>query len=505
MRKLVYFILVNIIYSGISFCQDFKYEIGNKKVVIGRDLKENVDIEAVQYTFPLNVYEFDIDSVRNEVLMVIRKMGELRYRRKGYLINLDLKNENPLWTKKIRYYYFLSYSDNHIVYPKSNKSYYLDRRSGDMLWFSYSMIKHIDTRRNIGLFGSLKAADMNTGNVVWERNIDDQFGWDDHLYYNDTTFVIAASGIHTFNLKDGTGWDHYLRTGKDDYTKTLAMNTVGLGLALLTGTGYIYTGYDSYHGFASNLLMDNDWIYFVSKDNFVCIDIAGELIWEKTYEKNYTSASEIFFIDENVIMINKGFAYNNNYMVKRGVSFIAAYNRKNGEQEYFNTIKKNRIIYDYILKQDTLVILTGDGIFNYSISSGSLIKEISADMSKTGFLKYFPEPDLIYILDKDSCFRILTRTDITKYYVATDDEKIVVFDESFEDIRKFTQDEIYLRYLSSGDYNFIARKNKTYILDRNNNVVAELNASGNSVLVGTKLFCVDKKNFNVINLTGIID
>lgn len=52
---------------------------------------------------------------------------------------------------------------------------------------------------------NLEGIDLNNGQVLWKRELNGEYGWNDVFYTNDSTLVVAAAGLHSLDTKTGKG------------------------------------------------------------------------------------------------------------------------------------------------------------------------------------------------------------------------------------------------------------------------------------------------------------
>jgi len=44
---------------------------------------------------------------------------------------------------------------------------------------------------------------LKNGNVIWQRDLNREYGWNDVFYTNDSTMIVVAAGLHAINIKTG--------------------------------------------------------------------------------------------------------------------------------------------------------------------------------------------------------------------------------------------------------------------------------------------------------------
>jgi outer membrane protein assembly factor BamB len=87
-----------------------------------------------------------------------------------------------------------------------NESYCLDTNKGNELWEVKNNIYFVDPTVNIGVGSKFKSStgysnelegiDLKNGNVVWRRNLNRDYGWNDVFYTNDSNMILFNAGLH---------------------------------------------------------------------------------------------------------------------------------------------------------------------------------------------------------------------------------------------------------------------------------------------------------------------
>jgi len=315
--------------------------------------------------------------------------------------------------------------------------------------------------------------------------------------------ILAAAGLHSINIKNGTGWDYDAITGKKDYKETAITNAAGIAMGALTGTGMVATGYNLVRDVISNVLIDSSSIYLASKEKISRLGHDGQIQWTHPLPEDSTSNSEIFIKDNILYLLNKGYAFMGNRKLDFGTPFFTSFDLNSGKQIFMSTIKEKKDqVNGYIISKDTILLLFKDRVSKYSMKDGSVLSEKSFDVKTAGELRDFLG-DQVYT-KTDSDFKCLATSDPTKYYLYTSTKKILVTNCDLDIIDQIDADQLYIYYLKTKDLKFLAKGKETIILDNSNKIVADLKVSGKAKLAGSKLFDIQEKSFIEVDLKELI-
>ena len=136
----------------------------------------------------------------------------------------------------------------------------------------------------------LEGVNLISGNSIWEKELNREYGWNKTIQLNDSTILIAASGLHTVNIKNGSGWDFNLVTGQKDYKETIAKNVAGITIGILTGTYITSSGPNVVREIISNIIIDSSEIYIASKESISKINkVNGKIIWSPVFTTAITA------------------------------------------------------------------------------------------------------------------------------------------------------------------------------------------------------------------------
>ncbi len=488
-------------------------QIQTKEIVAGKNYETNKDILAKEFVFSERIDNYYLDTISDFLTVQLRGLTRNgKYlKNSGYVILYDLAANKIKWDKEIMYQQSgIEQFNNVIIQSFNNKSYCVDNENGNTKWEIKNRINYVDPFLKIGIgykyyFSSgssdiLEGIDLDRGKSLWKREIIRNYGWNNIFHLTDSVLLIAASGLHTINLKTGTGWDYNAVTGKNDYTSAVVGTAAGVALGVLTGTFVVPTGHDVVKSIASNVLVDSADIYFASKENIVKLDINGKVKWLTPLPKDWTSKSDIFIENGLLYMVNKGFAFMGSRQLDFGTPFIAAFDLNSGKQEFLNslTVNKNQV-NDFFYQNGIVLIVYNDRVSKYSMANGLLISEKLFDVGTVGELRYFIG-NQAYLKSDSVHYNSIDFFDTTKFYLYTKADKILVMNEDLEITNQIDKDQVYIYFLSAKDTKFLSKDNETIVIDSDNRKIADLKISRNAVLIRSKLYDMHEKSFIELDL-----
>ena len=486
---------------------------------IGKILVTQEEIKAKEYIFPELIYDSYMDTISKSITVQLRGKNIYGWwMNRGNLVYYDLTAGRIKWLKDINYIQnsIQHFGSTIIISTINNKSYLLNNENGKRLGKAKNSIYFADPVANIYLgyktknSNELEGIDLKTGKTIWKRELNKEFGWNEMFRLKDSVLMIVAAGLHTVNVHDGSGWSYKAKTGEKDYTATIVGNAVGITLGLLTGFGSITTGHDLVRDIVSNVYSDNTSFYFASKERISRINKNdGKVIWSYQFPQGLQSNSFIWAKDNQIFMINYGYAFSGRgEQIYCGTPFFSAFNKENGELIFSHTFneKKNPIL-DFKIENDHIVLIFKDRIIKCSLFDGSIIFETSINSNEFGELQRFVG-NHIYIDETNSSLTNLLLSDVSKSYITTSKDNVLIFDAEFNVVGDFNSNQLYRTYAYlKEDYKLVVKgkDNQKIVIDADNKKIAELDITHVSFMVGNKLYSMQDKSFFEIDLTNLRD
>jgi outer membrane protein assembly factor BamB len=491
MKKLL--IIGIICCFGLHIIAQNDLSISNNERPFGNNLTTNKEIVGNEFIFPERIEKSYLETESNRITIQLRGLllGGSYLKNNGHVVLYDLTNRKTIWDKSINYQnYYLEQNGKFIFKTGLKKTYCLDFENGEYLWKARNTIAFINPELKIGIgytpyisnqlfYNNInfEGIDLNTGNSIWKREISHDYGLNDVFMLNDSVAMIVSSGLHSVNLKTGLGWDYDAVTG------------VPFMQAMKTEI-------------KSNVIIDSLNIYFASKEKISRLDINGNLIWSTTLPEDLTSTSNIILSDNTLYMINSGSSQCGYATLKQGKPFLAAFNSENGKKLFLNTVDDNSgKTIESVIDKDELVVLYKDKIAKCSLKNGTLISEKTFDTGKNGEIVGFINYNIYNKFD--STYKSLTLTDTINHYIYTKKKTVLAIDKDLNVVNQYDIDQLYKFYLKYNKLRFLANKDNSIIIDKDNKIVAKIDIPGKAKKIGSKLYFVHEKSIIEIDLNEI--
>jgi len=498
--------------------------------VIGKNYKTNKDVKATEYFFPGRIVQSSFDTESEILKLQVRGTS-----RNGKRLNntrtvaiFDLANKKLIWNRKIDLELLLKGVDqegNVILYFFSPFWCRLNIETGADQWETTNLLQYINSGRGIGIGSKshsrniLEGIDLKTGNQVWKNKERRLYSVINNFHLNDSVIVVTdGGGLHSIDLRDGSGWDYHTTTLATDYAGQLITLGVAIGLdiafSLITRTQVSFPfsalGYTNNIWYLfSNVLVDSRNIYFASSYEIARLSHDGQVKWKTPLPEKSVSGSSIFTRDNLLYMVNTGYArlsYGGSFyydQVRCGTPFIAAFDIDSGKQLILSMLdRKTGRINDFKIHGDTLILVHNDRVTCYSMIHGLSITEKLFDTVTTGALSGFANNRSYY--RSDSVFTSIESTGMNKFYVSTQSGKTLLINEQLDILYTIDRSSLYIDYHEANGYKFLSRGEETIVIDNHNKEVAEIDASINSRPIGTRLYDIKDKSFIQIDINQLI-
>lgn len=516
MKKIILIVISFLALYFAAHAQPVSVRVLSNEQTFGTNIISNTDINGVLYTFPQRIHDFFLDTTTGYISLQLRNLSRNgKYLdNNGKLVQFDPQTSKVIWSMEMYYASnYIQHFNNNLITGFGGKSTGLDLNTGNKLWTIKNGIMMANSAADIGIgyrykgssgyTNDLRGIDMRTGAVKWERFLEHDYGWNEAFYINDSTLIVASSGLHAVNLRTGRGWDYHALTGKKDYTGMVAANAAGLALGFLTGTFVVTTGHDVVTDLVSNTLIDNDYIYFATREEIVKLNKnTGELAWQYPIPKDMGSQSALYLDDNSVYMINKGLGNLGNRKVKIGEPFVAAFNRETGVQEYFSFIKEKELqIISHEVINDQIFLLFANRIMVCSMADGQ--KLVTKDFNlgnKIGF-EYFTGSNIF--IERENKVLALFELWPENLFVVTTDGKVLSINSQLEIEETIEKDELMFYHNQYSGYKLISKADKCSVIDEAGNRVAELKATPGAIVNGDLLYDKAEKALIVVDLREV--
>jgi hypothetical protein len=493
-------LIFSLLISTFGFTQTYNHafvEISEK--VIGQSVCRNVEIKAKEYKFTKRVDAFYVDTLTNMLIVRLRDLTRNgKYlKNNGEIVLFDLTTQEESWRKTIYYdggSSILQF-ESFLIQSNSRNNYRLDIKTGKRLWELKNDLYIANSKENIGVgykkgildeeSNLLQGIDLSNGEVLWERELDRTFGWDNIGYLNDSTLLISSSGLHVLNLYTGEGWSYSMSTADENYRVEIA-SVIGQALGFFSGIFVMPMAHSEFvSGLHSNVHIDTTDLYYASKEKLVKIDRTnGQEYWSYVLPVDSSSMSTILLRDSLLVMLNRGMANKGSYKISFGQPYLAAFDAETGENRFISILDADPVLGTQI-KNEKLYLVFKNKVSCYSLLTGSFLSGKDINVQKYGDLYSFVGGN-VFVNGIDSSFSKLV--DSQNVFVHANNNVVLEIDVDCNVVDEISRDEIYVDCLGIDQFSLLVNNDMSFLVDSNNNKIAEVDVSRTAKYVDGKLY-----------------
>lgn len=511
--------LLVVLMAMATQAQNSKINVLSSLKPIGMDNKFQKEIRAQEFVFPKRIHEMYVDTLTGYITIKLRKLSKNGkvLSIAGTVLVFDKTTNTVKWDKNMEFTSsdIQSYQ-NFMTHTSGNKLNAINIENGDKLWTIKHDLYYIDQQQNIGIGYSyegfagnlhmLEGLNLITGATLWTKELNRSYGWNSIKTLNDSTLLIAASGLHSLNIHTGKGWDYNTITGKKDYTETIAKNAVGVTLGILTGTFVTSTGTNVVRDVVSNVVMDSAYLYMASKEAVAKLDKeSGHVLWTYPLPEDMSSTSYLVKRDSLLCLINTGYAHWGGKNIDFGTPFLLGLNSKTGTQRFYTILsEKKDPMTHFKIEEDRLDIAFKDRIASYGLYDGLQLSLKKFNTEALGELTSFVG-DRLYVKSGDHGYSPLQVLDSTKTYIHTNTSTILALDQDCNITDSYDYKELYYRYGHFKDYKLLVKDGQTIVLDAHNTERATLNVSYKAFSIGNTLYDFQDERLLVVDLSTLLE
>lgn len=498
MKSIVAFFLV--LHSAIALCQNLSEIDVKKNVVVGKVLATNSALTATQYVFNERIHDFHVDKKNGTFNVQLRRKRNDEYLAlKGNLLHYDFQHNSTRWIKEIVYlrYFDIIYFDIHVFLFNGVKSNLLNNNTGEIKYSIKKTINHVNNHLGIGIAYSNRSKtykntvygiNIETGEELWEREINKDFNWNSYEYLNDTILLIASSGLHTLNLKTGQGWSYHAETGRNNIISKSGTSVAGRYFNTLEGV-YFNSSNFILGEVVSNIAKDQNSYYLASINEVAKVDKnTGKTIWTIPYSNQTASKSNIYLHDSLLLVVNMGHASIAGRSSEIGNTFIGAFNKYSGEQLYVNFLNNtDKVILASHFINNELVLLFEDSIAKYNPSNGQLLASNSVNItSNKVYANNFANNNIFALIDTNK-FVQLNTIDTLDYCIRTH-EKVIIYDNDFSIKKTLPFSELAVKFYDNKYYKLLCNNTKIMVIDTLGKVLANFDLPFKTDLINNHIY-----------------
>lgn len=471
-------------------------------VAVGSYLPTGGTIYAWSIATPARIVYVDNegDEYLSMVLRGVDRKG--RYKKDGYLVNLDAKTGQVNWHKELKYF-SVGFTKDYFTFYTAGDTRVFDKKSGKFLRAIFGEYSLINREKNFGLNKVARYIDLATGETKWVRRINSDGGiWEEVKMVGDSIMYISAKGVHKVRMSDGEGWSYKMKTTYSDPSAAIATGLMaGVMFGAIGGAIVGATGSNSaYSGFSSNILLDTVTrdVYFSAIKELVKLNDQGDTEWEVPLGRKESSMAILLDRGDRIIHINKGMVYYNGIEAWAGVPYVAAYEKTSGKEIYKQQFPRGGMRLT-VLTEDTLVTRITNKLYKFDFVNGVLLDTVVDERSRG-----YRAIDATEYYQESPGGGIFPLTAKYPGHVIVEDDtvSITVLTRNLERERSFAKEELWTLVDTFRDLEILRRKDDVNILQKGK-TIGQLKLSGKVEIVGNTLQVIDKNTMYLINLEAL--
>ncbi len=469
---------------------------------IGTSAISDQPIIATTFLFENPVFKLVPDTNNNCIYFTTRKYDNTikKYINIGVCGKIDADEDSLLWFSNVNQFDIIN-TTPFLILSNTNKSSAYNKNFGyDQINFPGKIV-HINEAQNIVLvitnnLNKLSAHLLSTGDLIWETTLNNEQQWNDLKYLNDTTLIIAASGLTSINLKTGKNWEIALETSLKPNGPILISDNEILNKTNITSVE-TSTNNSNITNLSSNILIVNNQIYFASKDYITAIDSLGKIIWQQNLKKYQLSQTILSNINDEILLFNIGKAKCGDKSVIYSKPFLLKFNKTTGELNSDQT-SKIETIFDFVNMHNSIIFANKKAISTTDITNSLFESIIELDEKKYGQFKSFINPDEYYV-EREGHIVPLSFINAQLIFFVTNNDKVYgVSNHKVEYEYHFT--ELYKKQFDINKAVLLKNGTKHYLVSKNFELLSKINSDQTPIYLNNKLFFSEKKKLHIVSL-----
>jgi hypothetical protein len=518
MKKLA--ILLLFAMPMVIFGQE-KMFVQTKNVVVGKNIKDNSAIRADEYLFPFMVEDYKINTEKHCMFGKTKaEKDNSTSNQVCQIFKYDFLEKKIVWNTAINVTEnVIDFNPSSINISNEKSSCKLNLETGKMETEFYGSIAISCPKENIEIgydlefksiadsiynskkikrnyfdfeeFNNLKplkksklvGVDRLTKKIIWKRELEQGFGWNDVRLIDDSIAIILSEGLFSLNIFTGKGWDYKGKTSIVD--KVFGVITYRL---------------------CSNILIDNNSYTFADKDNISRLDSNGKELWYNPLIQKSTGKSLIFDLDSTLLLVNLGYAKMNYNYVGYGFPYLYLVDKK-GENIRINYLNNEKLpIKDYLFADTCIYILQDNKISKFSVLSLEKLAEAKLNVKKG---------EILFIKNESGKYR-KSNTDLSfvepvkfdHIIIKTKNSDTIYLDKNLNQILDSAvinnlQVVQYFKFSLNNSLHYLTNKNETLFADGNNKIIADIIKITNVKLIENTWYGFHNNNLYSIPLFQI--
>ncbi|MDA3865218.1 MAG: PQQ-binding-like beta-propeller repeat protein [Salinivirgaceae bacterium] len=344
--------------------------------IAGEVSSDELPLKTYDLKWPIVDFRFENDTA---ILIFSRKNPSVfNPNPRGLVYLFNPENGGIKWSKKKRDLKVSFFGSNAVINGK-DLSYHIDNLTGKRRWYTDIKLFYWNTSEemaygmpvyNVPGMRNDKFRGVSTvnGKTQWIFPVDMFSSLNEQYYLNESTHIYAAKNLFAIDPATGLKWKYNINTFHKIEQQVNQQNTELLVAAAILGGAmgvmllYDYSIPSPYiTNVNSNIIHDNNAIYFAGAEQIIAIEEGGTVLWQKSLPKKQMSSSILIDNDDKLILVNTGLAQHHQGIIQYGVPFVALLSKKTGALIRQKVLPKG-FITDVLLT-DKLIVSSSSNVF----------------------------------------------------------------------------------------------------------------------------------------------
>jgi outer membrane protein assembly factor BamB len=333
-------------------------------------------IKGSRYLLPAQVHSYFYDSAKREIVLVLKKEKEINIGAVAELMVFDMVTGNVKWSLGINTFNVFV-TGRYIISSENGNTHCYHRADGKQAWKKTDAnIKYIDERTGIVLTDYIRALDINSGKIRWQKYLPLKYNWEDIVRADDSCVIIAAGGLYKINLQTGKGWSSSEITTRDEFEIPAAIGLVpAIEYFPKQTVQEISNRPRCRRTVSSGIVTEGNLIYLATNRRIMALDReTGNLSWQAALPADHSSMSSLYISGDDLLLVNEGqIAGRTGIVKKHGQPYLSAFNKETGTQQYIRETGIEGPVVDIEVTEGRAALLYADALQIHDIKTGQTI------------------------------------------------------------------------------------------------------------------------------------
>ena len=251
----------------------------------------------------------------------------------------------------------------------------------------------------------------------------------------------------------------------------------------------------------SNILIDDEVIYFAGKEKLLAVKTNGELLWELDLKKLPISKMILTKSRSAITLINLGLSQFKENYVLYGKPFVMNIDAQNGKVNSQSKFTNSENLIDFLTQKQSYLLADKKSIIQTNSNNESFETLIPLDDFRYGRFTEFINGDQYYV-EKGGYYVPLNFINDNVVYFKTENNKVYGVDKvdvqyEYHFTELFKRDKVYKE--KTVIYNY----NNTLVINKNFELLATLDIVEETILMRNKLYFFGARILNILDLDDL--